>query len=138
MSTIITVTGYVTNKGVEELDFKSVAYKFVVKDLLNAGKGEDRTPILVNCTFWGKYHENLTKFVAPYDQITVIGALRKIVNYTPKDSETPITILELNGLHYTLPKRDDADGINKTRGSKQRKETLKPDPAGPGDEEIPF
>ena len=141
MSIIQTVTGYVSQKGVQELELGGQpVYKINMRKTLVKGRGEkaERQTVLVSVLFWGKYNSSLMKFVAPYDQITVIGELQKQSSYTNKDSGEEIPIFEMNGMHYSLPKRDDADGANKTRSTKQRVETLKPDPAGVDDEEIPF
>jgi hypothetical protein len=139
MAIIQTVTGYVTQKGVQKSDINgSEVYRISLRDNIIPRKGEKRT-VVATATFWGSYNSRLQEYIAPYDQVTLTGELTKVDILEPRDGQVDgLIILELKGLHCNFPKRDDADGANKKRTAKQRVETLKPDPAATEDEEIPF
>jgi hypothetical protein len=139
MSTIQTVTGYVTSKGVEKTELGGrEAYRIRLRDTILVKKGEKRQ-VLSSFTFWGAYHAYLAQYIAPYDQITIIGELNRVEILEPKEGQVDgLICMDLNGLHCTLPKREDADAGNKRRSVKQRAETLKPDPPSAGDDDIPF
>ena len=139
MAIIQTVTGYVTGKGVQKQTAgNSEVYRISLRNTIIPRKDERRT-VVTTATFWGKYNARLQEFIAPYDHITLVGELTKVEILEPREGQVDgLIVTELKGLHCELPKREDADGSNKKRAAKQRVETLKPDPAQPDDEEIPF
>lgn len=138
MAIIQTVTGYVTSKGVQETTIAGKqVYKISLRVSIRPRKNETRT-VIATADFWGAYNSYLQKFIAPYDYITLTGELRGVDILAPKEGQVDgLIMLNLNGLHCNLPKRDDSDGANKSKITKQKREALKPDPVEE-DEEIPF
>jgi hypothetical protein len=137
---VTTFTGYVTSKGVESklIQDKYQVYILRLRGELRPKKGVKKVCV-AEFTFWGKNYEYLQKFIAPYDHITAVGELLDTRSLPPKgEDEMEMIMLYMRGLTCALPKREDADGANKTRVSQQRRETLKPEPPAEKEEEIPF
>lgn len=139
MAAIAHVTGYVTAKGVERKEIGgSIVYEVSLKDFLRPSK-DRKVTVVHTFAFWGKQGENLLRFVAPYDQITAVGETRDIRIIEPKNRDAEsLPCFSYRGMHYSFPKRDDADGDARSRATRKRRETLQPDPAVVDDEEIPF
>jgi single-stranded DNA-binding protein len=134
-----TFVGYVTSKGVQANAIKGYdTYRVTLKDSIRQGKDKSRLA-LYTCTFWGKNFSYLEKYVAPYDQMTIVGEIRNVrVGAPEKEGDSEILYFDIDAKYAALPRREDSDGANKSRIQAQRRETLKPDPAKEADEEIPF
>lgn len=132
----LTCVGFVTKKGVEYKKMgKYEVYKVNLRTNVKVKKGVMRTAV-VCASFWGTNYDYLEKYLAPYDQITIIGELSDMeVVPAQKETEMDLLILNVKGLTCSLPKRDEIDGPNKSRIAQQRIETLRPDPAV--DEDVP-